>query len=406
MGTPITPPRILADARGRTRLKLKRGRGAHDDPNGPHAHYFSVAGTRCDQSGRLVEARARGNFRAVRWDLPEAAPSLPSGPPDLSVALTLARRSATFRAELDNVLRSGWVIELAAPGFGAGCRKGPNTISLDTSTRGGFVARMVRDVAYANALAEPLPVLDAKAPGFLREDSLFLMRKWGQAMLCLAIVRDEILAAGGPDIGGPGLRGLQHEAYDQHRRQGIPLARTIDAIAFSIDGALAAGFSPFGGPRVGRNLEQAFVAPPVIVASSMSAEMLQVLERVRLLPTIDEHTIGRVFEVELAPRPLAVETPYLQVRAALLDHGPFSWVELREPAPGASHLVPRVLLTPRFQMSQFDLGSWFGLGVAHGVDPLDAPTATAAYAAEHREMYVTYAAEDARVVTFFTLAGR
>jgi hypothetical protein len=57
-------------------------------------------------------------------------------------------------------------------------------------------------------------------------------------------------------------------------------------------------------------------------------------------------------------------------------------------------------------MSHFDLSSWFGLGSPHHVDPLDSPVATAAYPYENRAMYVTYRAEDARQVLFFTFHGR
>src|SRR5512140_1580779 len=278
MGSPITPPRLVVDAHGRTRLKLKRGRGAYDGPEGPHAHYFGETGQRLDEQGRLIEARTRRNFRPIKWDLPAARPPAPAGPPDLDAAVALARRSPTFRRLLDEVLRSGWVIELAVPGFGSGCRKGPNTISLDAGERGAFVARLVHDVGYALGLGEALPVVDVNAAGFPREDALFLMRKWGHATLNQAIVRDEILAAGGPDIGGPGLRGLQHEAYDLFRRGEMPLARAIDALAFSVDGALAVGMMPYKGPRVVSNLERAFIAPAVLVSSGLTAEMLDVLE--------------------------------------------------------------------------------------------------------------------------------
>lgn len=405
MGSPILPPRVVVDAKGKPRLKLKRGRGT-DELLGPHVHYVSGSGVRTDQSGRPIPARSRRNFRKITWDLPEAPPQAAAGPVDVAAALVLARRSPTFARLLDEVLRSGWVIDLAGPGFGAGSRKGPHTISLDAHRRGAFVARMVHEVAYARALADPLPLLDVAAPGFPREDAVFLLRKWGEAALAQATARDEILLAGGPDIGGPGLRGLQLDAYDVQVRQSVARERVLDAIGLSVDGLLVQGFSPTEGPHVAMNLARAFVPPAAIVSTGLTAEMLQLLEHLRRLPAFDAVAVGHAFGVELAPRPLGVDTPYLDVKAALLESGPFSWVELRTPVRGVA-LAPRLLLVPRYEMSHFDLASWFGLGVPHHVDPLPLPgaVATAAYPFERREMYVTYSVSDLRTVTFFTLHG-
>ncbi len=406
MGSPRTPPRLIADSEGRPRLKLKRGQGEPSNPRGPSAEYFSATGGRIDSQGRPAEARSAENYRPIRWDLADPPVAAPSGPPDVGLALGLARRSGTFVRLLDQALRAGWVVELAASGFGAGCRKGPHTISLDARSRGAFTGRLVHSIAYANVVADPLPALDPASPAFLHDNAVFLMRRWGHAALEQAIVRDEILFAGGPDIGGPGLRGMQVEAFDIFRRNGEPLPLAIDAIGLSPDGPLARNFRDAEGPLLADNLAKAFVPPQTLVPGTLTPDILDVLERIRGLPVIDVESIGRTFEVELAPRPLVVENPFLSVRAALLDEGPFSWVELREPVLGANHLMPRVILVPRFQLSHYDLSRWYGLGVPHYVDLFDAPLATAVYPFDKRELFVTYAANDTRPLSYFTIHGR
>jgi hypothetical protein len=413
MGSPITPPRFVTDAEGHLRMKLKRGTGHERAEEGPHVHYFSRTGVRLGRDGSRVDARSRDNFRPIKWDLPEQAPARASGPPNVEAALDVARRSPTFRRLLDETLRSGWGIELGNAAFGSGCRKGPHTIALD-SRRSTFVARMIHHVALACALAEPLPSLDPAHPSFVREATVFLMRRDGHAALHQAIVRDEILLAGGPDIGGPGLRGLQLEAYDVHRRERVAIERAVDAVALSIDGEHADGFTPETGPRLARNVRAAFVAPSTVVSAGLTSEMVQAFERLRHIPA-QPHPIGRAFGVELAPRPLAIQTPYLDVHAALLPEGPFSWVEVRAPSASttptnttrtasAARRAARVILVPRYVMSHFDLFAWFGPGAPHHVDLLGTPLATAAYPFEQRQMYVTYRADDERMIASFTIA--
>jgi hypothetical protein len=405
MASPLAPPRVVLDPQGRPRLKVKRGRGSLDGPEGPHAHHFSATGSRVDEAGRPVEARSRDNFRRIRWDLDDPPAAPPGGAPNLGAALALANRSGTFRRLLDDMQREGWVIELAAPGFGAGCRKGPNTLSLDTRRRGAFVAHLVHAVAYACALAEPLPSIEEGASGFPHEHAVFFLRRWGHASLHQAIVRDEVLAEGGTDIGGPGLRGLQQEAYERYREEDVLLARVIDALAFSIDGALAADFVPGEGPRVAKNLTRAFIAPPANPRGLISAEMFEGLERACELPVLDVAGLARTFDVALVPGPPTIENAYVSLARAQLRSGPFATVELRQSSHADTHFTPRLLLVPRLSVSHFDLLSRLGPGAPHHIDPLDDPFATVAYTLSGRQVYVTYAVTDTRPVSVITVQG-
>jgi hypothetical protein len=401
MRGPAPPPHVVRDAQGRVRLKLKRGVGDEHSPLGPHVHYFGSSGARIDSTGRALEARARQNFRPIRWDLPEEASPRVTEPPDVELALGVLRRSPTFAKLLDQALRAGWVLEVATPAFGAGPRTATRTISLDASKRSAFVARLARDVALACAKETPFPWQPTSASSFVHAATMAWMRLWAEAAIAQARIRDEILVAGGPDIGGPGLRGMQVEAYDIAVRQTVPHERLIDAIAFSVDGELAERFKPQTGPHLATTIADAFLPPKTLVVGSLSAEMLQVLDAVRALPALDPFHVSRLFGVTLAPRPLAVETTFVDAQAALVPHGPFSWVELRAPAPGVTHLRARLLLVPRYEMSHFDLHAWYGLGAPWDIDLGAGGTGTVVYPDERRPTYVTYRVDQQRSLRLF-----
>ncbi len=401
-------------------MKLKRGRGEPDAPDatdGPHAHYFSADGHRVDQAGKPVEARSRGSFRPIAWDLPEGpAPPAAGAAADLAAALELACRSARFRALLGDVFARGWLLSRADDLLAPGCRKGPDLLSVDLTRPGGLVAQLVLQVAQAHALADSLPVREVATSDFARNNALFLIRAWGKALLDQAIVRDEILAVGGADIGGPGLRGLQQEAYDVYRRRDdVPLARVVDAIAFSVDGAIGASFVPGDGPPLLANLDRAFVRPPR-AAGGMSGgvrsdDVLGPLDRLaRRVDSIDALDPVAVFQVldgvELTPGEPALEQPYLETRSALPATGGFQRVELVAPAGGVRTFVPRVLLYPRRAVTRSAVSTAFGDGIAHGIDLFDGPRpplATAVHRVHGAEVFATYAVAGDQTVAVFAV---
>ena len=406
MGSPITRPRLILNDAGRVVRKVKRGIGPHTAHGGPHVQYFAAGGARVDHIGRAVEARARDNFRPVQWDLPEEEEA-PPAPLDIEAALTLARRSPTFRARLDEVLRAGWTVEVASAMSGAGVRRGAHRVALDTSRRDALVARMVHDVALAAAYEAPDSPAFPVAATSLRELALGVMRLAARAALDHALVRDEVLLTGGADIGGPGLRGLQIEAYDVARRQSVAADRVLDAIAFSVDGTMARNFSSEGGPLVLRQLTAAFAAPSV-VTGALPPDISRALEGLRRLPRLDAATVGQHFGVQLAPRPVAVETGHVDLLSAATETGPFSLLELTLPVldrPRPTPLAPRLLLVPRYPVSQLEMSGWYGLGTPHHLDLGEAPLATSAHEFDQRTLLTTYRASDDRLVRFFTVHG-
>ena len=266
---------------------------------------------------------------------------------------------------------------------------------------------MVHDVALAAALDAPDSPAFAVASASLRDLALGSMRLAARAALDQALVRDEVLLSGGPDIGGPGLRGLQIEAYDVARRQSVAADRVVDAIAFSVDGPMARNFSSEVGPLVFRQLTSAFAAPGV-ATGALPPDISRALEEVRRLSRLDAATVGQHFGVKLALRAVGVETGHVDLLSAEPETGPFSLLELTMPVLGRSRpkpLAPRLLLVPRYPVSQFEMSGWYGLGTPYHLDLGDAPLATSAHDFGQRTLLTTFRASDDRLVRFFTVHG-
>jgi hypothetical protein len=414
MRLPITPPRLVTGDDGVLQRKLKRGIGEHGDPFGPHVHHFGRGGRRIDGQGRSVTARARENFQAIDWDIYDRGAQPPTGtPPDLDIeaGFTLLRRSPTFRRILDTVLRAGWIIDQATPSLGPGSRGGSHSLAFDTSRRASFLARLVHAFGLADAHDTPLPAVDGSDEAQVHAAALFLLRRNARALLAHATVRDEILLAGGPDIGGPGLRGLQVEAYDVSRRQQVSADMLIEAIAYSVDGRMADKYEPSEGPLVARNLRAAFGPPPVGGRGTLSPELIRALDGLGKLARLTPGAVAREVGAPLAPRAAAWDNPHVIVSSASLSAGPFQWLEVRAPdsldASGpiaASHT--RVLLVPRTALTHLDMMSWYGPGVPHDLDVAGPALATTAYSFGDRELLVTYRADPTRAVFFLTLRDR
>jgi hypothetical protein len=399
MSRPNTPPRTSLDAEGNTRVKLKRGRTAPSYGQGSHAHYVGTDGVRLDRQGRRVDLRANGNFAAITWDLEkdDVAPTFEL--PKLAPAIELlVKRSTTVKRLLDEVSRAGWIVQLADKFYPSAVRKGPHVIEVDVSLRHAFVARLVHDIAFARALRSPLPVLDAKTPGFAHDDGLFYLRCEGEAALVTAIVRDEILSFGGPDIGAPGLRGSQLDAYAAFKRGQIDEARAKELIAVSPDGAWVAGADPKRGPRVAQNLDAAFVTerPPPI--QRLRSDAIEAIERLRRLRSFDRGALERDLGVRFAMRDDQGPNVHLRRHEADLEYGPLEHAELREPVPGISGLAPRLVLRPR-ALSYPQVAAWLGPGEPHHVDASleRLAHATVAYPFDTTTMFVTFRVRDVAV---------
>jgi hypothetical protein len=158
-------------------------------------------------------------------------PARPRTPPSIDHALAVASRSALFTRMLDDVLREGWVLDLARIGRPRGVTKGPHLIAIEPEPPGPFVGRLVLAVALAHALPAGLPIADPGDKSFVHANAVAYLKWDGEARLDAATARDEILAAGGPDIGGPGLRGGQLHFYDGFVRGILTRARRSSILA-------------------------------------------------------------------------------------------------------------------------------------------------------------------------------
>jgi hypothetical protein len=254
--------RKTKDASGYVRVALRFGRASPGFLRPPYAHFTSASGARVDRWGSPVRQAERANFAQIEWDLP--APSRPAPvavPPTVAAAWPLVTRSPTFVRLFDGVRRAGFTIRVPRTDRVSCVIAGTPMIDIAEAPRGGFVARLVEQVATASAFGDGagVPVLDPRAPDFARTNAGFLIERYGRAKLLAAVIRDEILVAGGADIGRPGLRGDQLEAYDRHRSGETTFEVAATELARSAHGNLGAPFDEVYGPPAGRHLHAAFM---------------------------------------------------------------------------------------------------------------------------------------------------
>jgi hypothetical protein len=319
----------------------------------------------------------------------------------LKDAILLASRATTFARAFEDVLRAGWEVRIARDDERPGVRKGEHVIAVEKISS-AFVARLAHQVAFARALAPPLPLADPTARDFARVNAVALLTRDGLARLDAALVRDELLHAGGPDIGGPGLRGEQLHAYEGFRRGIFGREDAARVIGLSSDSALAEGFVPGEGPRIARNLSRAFACTP---RGTLPAKVLAFLERAH------PDTAAAVLDADVRARPpdahsVALEAPLappdahsVALEAPLAP--PFTRLDVRLPrAPGGP--PPRATVVVQSGALAFAaFAARFGLGAAYHVDASEWPLATAAYATAWGFTYVTFAVDggDVRALT-------
>jgi hypothetical protein len=384
--------RKYADAAGLTRLWLRRGGARPGFTQPPTAQYVDTKGFRVDRHGRRVRATQAENFREIAWNLPEPEGTEPepppAAPPTLADAIALADGSPLFKKTLDALAREGWGIAVDPSAKAPACALGPCSITLDLPRRSILAARLVHEVGLARALTgAPLPAIDPAQPTFVRENALALLDRHGEAKLFHALVRDEVLAYGGPDIGGPGLRGDQALGYRYFRTGAISRDAALASISRSVDAEELRGFDRELGPVVAQHLDAAFVSGTPMPARPGNA-FLETLDRVRALPAFDQTTVAAALRAKLVARPGL--RPHQEVFGAKLLGGPFADVELRQPVyekPG----VQRLVLVPSKGFSFDSVAAWYGRGQPHhlGARATD-DLATVAYGDGPRWLFATF----------------
>jgi hypothetical protein len=370
------PPRFSRAPDGTLRLKLKRGR-LTGYGQGADAHFFDPTGRRVDANGEVVRARARANFMTVDWDFPDPPAPWKAEPPRLDAIVHQLSRSDTFARLLDAVQRAGWALESAESGDTPGAHKGPNVIAVDLNASAPF-ARLVHHVALAHALDGPLAIPDPGDPLFVRENAIAYLRRDGAARLDAAIVRDEILAAGRPDIGGPGLRGDQLLTYHRFKRGLVPRAEAADAIGLSHHSHEASAFHAEHGPRIAQNLARAF-GPARAQGDLLGPEVIALVDRARRAPDLP---------ALVGAHPTA-KNPYFVTYEGPLDP-PLSRIEMRVSTPTRAR---RVLLRvrPDARLTYAAFAVWYGEGTPLHVDASECPLATVAASPGAGYVTATYA---------------
>jgi hypothetical protein len=334
-----TTVRTVRSASGALLVKVKRGRGK----DGAHAYFFDGAGGRINTNGEPV--RARSCSTRIEWDLGEPEARMAASF-DLPGAIALASRSRTFARALKDVLAEGWEIVAAGP---PGVHKGPHLVVLEPPA---LVAHLIHVVPLARALRAPLAVADPADPTFAHDNAIQYLRWDGAAHVDAAIARDEILADGGPDIGGPGLRGDQLHFFEGFRRGLFTHAEAAERIGLSADSPEARGFSPAVGPRIAQIFARAFLPPPPPTTVLPNA-LIATIERARAASP------GTGL-ASVAQDGLRVDVRRTRVLISLDRGGAESY--------GA-------------------FAAYYGFGTAHHVNSSSTPLATVAYGAT---MYATY----------------
>jgi hypothetical protein len=344
---------------------------------------------------KIKTARAASHFIPHGAEEP-APPTL-----DLDSAIAVALRSATFGAVWTNARRAGWAIRLARGGEPTGVFKGPHLIALEPAPPSALAARLAHQVALAVALAAPLPIRAPDDPRFVRKNAAWFLKQDGAARLLAAIVRDEILATGGPDIGGPGLRGEQLRVFEAFKRGRLPWAATVERIGLSRDSLEARGFTTADGPRIARNLASAFVAPPREVDGDAGGR----------------EVIARICRMRRRARPLTASTVAAGLGVVLCKTSAdgevithegelaprLAEVSLRTPVFGGDARIV-VWLRGEAALGYESFVSRFGPCEPHHVDSSDRPRATVMCVRPVGRVYATFAPETG-VVHAITVEG-
>ena len=286
--------RKFHDAAGYVRVALRYGLPGADWNRPPYAHFTSAAGTRVDRQGRPVRQSERANFSPIEWDLPLPTRSPPiAEAPTVAAAWPIVTRSATFVRAFDSIRRIGATLRAPRTDGVSSVHVGTPTIDVASAPRGGFVARLVEQVAIGFVFADGvgLPGTDAQAPDFVRVNAGFLIDRYGRAKLVAALVRDEVLSAGGPDIGGPGLRGDQLEHFDRHRTGEATFDVAAVAIGRSAEGDTGAPFHEAYGPPAGRHLHEAFTARKPVGRPRVDPAVAALVALVTRLDAVDHGTV-------------------------------------------------------------------------------------------------------------------
>ena len=325
--------RKFHDATGYVRVALRYGLPGPGWNRPPYAHFTSASGTRVDRHGRPVRQAERANFSPIEWDLAVPTKPAPEGDtPTVAAIWPIVTRSATFVRAFDAVRRAG--ATLRAPRTdGVSCvHVGTPMVDIASAPRGSFVARLVEQIAIAFVFADgaALPLSDAQAPDFARVNASFLIDRYGRAKLLAALVRDEILNAG-----GPGLRGDQLEIFERHRAGETTFEVAAAAIGRSAEGDTGAPFHEAYGPPVGRYLHEAFTSRKPPTGARVDPAIADLVALVARLDTVDQarrdgarRGLGLGFEV------VDISNVYWTVARSAPTPGALA-LELHEPNDGS-----------------------------------------------------------------------
>jgi len=405
MSRPNKTPHIVRDAQGRIRLKIKAGR-AWGIGAGAVAHFFDTTGKRVTRQGDPVGQRSTDTFVATEWDLPDAPPAPPPPwEPNLQAALDAAARAPTFKALLSEAQRAGWSIVLAATRGEAGCRMGPNVVAIDATRRTAFFPNLVYGVCLARSLGPPFPVLATKDPDFARKNAVFLLGRDAEARFDAARIRDELLAIGSADIGGPGLRGSQITAYLRFVEGVMSRDEAIAAIASSVDSVDGSTYLEGRGTRASVELESAFGrAAGAELTTPLPSDAIDVVERVQALRALRPESVGDALDLDLVE---CDANPHFVTLVGSSDRRSFASAELRYPTRNAGGPTPRLVLVPGPEASvgMAAFREWFGAGIPHHLDTWGHSHATVSYQTDTHTLHITYSvAQD--LVASLTFEGR
>jgi hypothetical protein len=151
-----------------------------------------------------------------------------------------------------------------------------------------------------------------------------------------------------------------------------------------------------------RNLKNAFVPDAAPRKASMTADAIQLLERLRTLPQLGAATVGRTLGVSLQH---LEETRYVATHRAKITLAPFETVDVREPLPGAGAPARVILFPAPAALPLAAVAAWFGDGAPYHMDVGARPYATVRHELDGRALYVTFAVDSrlVRAVTFEAL---
>ncbi|MBK6692301.1 MAG: hypothetical protein IPG50_08865 [Myxococcales bacterium] len=214
-------PKKFYDENGLCRVTLKKGSARQPGGASPHAQYVQDDGKRVNAYGLPVERTAVYAYPPIVWDLEDDPEDLGEGATedaeaaaetgelvalDFAEVAELAMKSPSLLASLGELDARGFALDEGPRGEGHQSLVGAGRILIDPelAAKTSVTASVAREAARVLAVQAKCGARGRDRAEFVSRNAEASVREEGEAVLAAFQVREEILAAAGPDIGVPG----------------------------------------------------------------------------------------------------------------------------------------------------------------------------------------------------------